>query len=210
MEHTIGSASVAVKRNVTAPTDTRSRILLATIESLERYGVTGATVRRITEAAGVNVAAINYHFGSKEALLESALDQTLREAFPQNMSELRQHIADSNGDVAAGTRAFFTHYLVNAFSYPRISVAHLRNALLDQDYSGPAVQAARDFVDGFYKVVSPAMLQRTEGERRMAVRQVWAAVFALAMLPQLFGTPRETMTGPEMVGRFCATLFESL
>lgn len=201
---------MTVKRAPPAPTDTRSRILLATIESLERYGVTGATVRRITEAAGVNVAAINYHFGSKEALLEAALDQTLREAFPENMGELRQYIAQSGGDVAAGTRAYFTNYLINAFSYPRISVAHLRGALLDQDYSGPAIQAARDFVEGFYRVVSPAMLQRTEGERRMAVRQVWAAIFALAMLPQLFGTPPETLTGAEMVGRFCASLFESL
>lgn len=201
---------MTVKRAPPAQTDTRSRILLATIESLERYGVTGATVRRITEAAGVNVAAINYHFGSKEALLEAALDQTLREAFPENMSELRQYIAQSGGDVAAGTRAYFTNYLINAFSYPRISVAHLRGALLDQDYSGPAIQAARDFVEGFYRVVSPAMLQRTEGERRMAVRQVWAAIFALAMLPQLFGTPPETLTGAEMVGRFCASLFESL
>lgn len=192
------------------PKGTRARVLLATIECLERYGIPGATVRRITEAAGVNIAAINYHFGSKDALLEAALSQTLRQAFPENMTELRQHIAQSGGDVAKGTRAFFTAYLAHAFSYPRISVAHLRSALFEQDYSGAAVQAARDLVDAFYRIVAPAMLQRTEAERRMAVRQVWAAIFALAMLPQLFGTTREALTGPEMVGRLCATLFESL
>ncbi|MBN1410374.1 MAG: ATP-binding cassette domain-containing protein [Spirochaetales bacterium] len=32
------------------------------------------TVRRIAEEAGVNVAAINYHFGSKEVLIKKAID----------------------------------------------------------------------------------------------------------------------------------------
>ena len=192
-----------------APTP-QERIVLATIECLERYGVTGTTVRRITEAAGVNIAAINYYFGGKEQLLELALGETLHEALPRALTEATAMVAKHEGNIEAGTRAFFREYLLDAFAFPRITVAHLREALLEQDYSGAAVAATRDFVEGFYRLVSPAMLQRTEPERKMAVVHVWATVFNLAMLPQLFAVSRESLTGEEMVRRLCATLFEAL
>ena len=40
---------------------------------MAEHGVTGATSRRITSEAGANLAAITYHFGSKEALVHAAL-----------------------------------------------------------------------------------------------------------------------------------------
>jgi AcrR family transcriptional regulator len=201
----------ATRPDASPPTSTpQERIVLATIECLERSGVTGTTVRRITEAAGVNVASINYYFGSKQALLDAALAQTLNEALPKALIEATDMVSKHGGNIETGIRDFFRGHLINAFAYPRIAVAHLRDALLEQDYSGTAVMATRDFMDGFYRLVSPAMLQRTEPERRTAVLHVWATVFNLAMLPQLFGIPRESLTGEVMVRSLCATLFEAL
>src|SRR5688572_6998740 len=54
----------------------KERILLASIASLERWGIEGLTVRGIAKEARVNVAAVNYHFGSKAALLQIALHET--------------------------------------------------------------------------------------------------------------------------------------
>jgi AcrR family transcriptional regulator len=48
--------------------DTRERLLRAGSELFAATGLHGATVRDIASAAGANVAAANYHFGSKEAL----------------------------------------------------------------------------------------------------------------------------------------------
>ena len=48
--------------------DTRERLLQAASELFAATGLHGATVRDIAGAAGANVAAANYHFGSKEAL----------------------------------------------------------------------------------------------------------------------------------------------
>lgn len=48
--------------------DTRERLLRAASELFAATGLHGATVRDIAGAAGANVAAANYHFGSKEAL----------------------------------------------------------------------------------------------------------------------------------------------
>ena len=49
--------------------ETRDRILDAAEAAFMRYGFEGASMRTITAAAGVNLAAANYHFGSKEGLL---------------------------------------------------------------------------------------------------------------------------------------------
>jgi AcrR family transcriptional regulator len=48
--------------------ETRLRLLDAALDIFGRYGFEGATTRQIARDAGANLAAIVYHFGSKEAL----------------------------------------------------------------------------------------------------------------------------------------------
>jgi AcrR family transcriptional regulator len=48
---------------------TRDRIFLAAERLFATRGFAEVSVRDITAAAGVNLAAVNYHFGSKDALL---------------------------------------------------------------------------------------------------------------------------------------------
>jgi AcrR family transcriptional regulator len=49
---------------------TQIKILEAAESELAEYGYAGASIRNITQRAGVNVASINYHFGSKEKLIK--------------------------------------------------------------------------------------------------------------------------------------------
>lgn len=48
---------------------TRERILEAAREMFAEHGVDGVSLRELTLTAGVNLAAVNYHFGSKEGVL---------------------------------------------------------------------------------------------------------------------------------------------
>ena len=48
--------------------NTRDKILNAAGEVFAEQGFEGATVRAITERAGVNLAAVNYHFRDKAEL----------------------------------------------------------------------------------------------------------------------------------------------
>jgi len=54
---------------MTAEADTKTRILDAAARLFAEQGLEGVSLRAVTTEAGVNLAAVNYHFGSKEALL---------------------------------------------------------------------------------------------------------------------------------------------
>lgn len=55
--------------------DTRTSIIEAAEVLFAREGYDGTSLRAITEEAGANLAAVNYHFGSKENLLIEILDR---------------------------------------------------------------------------------------------------------------------------------------
>ena len=54
-------------------TETEERLLKAAGEVFAEHGYRAATVRQICEAAGANIAAVNYHFRDKEGLYMAVL-----------------------------------------------------------------------------------------------------------------------------------------
>lgn len=58
---------------------TEARLLTGTLTCLRERGVAGTTSRDIAAAAGVNLAAITYHFGSKDELVARALLHAVRQ-----------------------------------------------------------------------------------------------------------------------------------
>ena len=58
-------------------TDTKTRILNAAEKLFARDGFHHTSLRSMTEQAKVNLAAVNYHFGSKEALLQAVIERRL-------------------------------------------------------------------------------------------------------------------------------------
>ena len=55
------------------PEETRREILRAAGEAFAASGFVGATTRAVAARAGVNVATLHYHFGSKEGLYRAVL-----------------------------------------------------------------------------------------------------------------------------------------
>lgn len=63
--------------------DTRRRLLEAGLRLFGRNGLEGVTTRDLAKAAGVNLAAIPYHFGSKEGVYLAVADFIAEELGPQ-------------------------------------------------------------------------------------------------------------------------------
>ena len=58
--------------------ETKERILDVAERLFADFGFPVTSLRDITREAGVNLAAVNYHFGSKEALLAAVLERRFR------------------------------------------------------------------------------------------------------------------------------------
>ena len=56
---------------------TRARLLDTALERIAECGEDGVTLRELTEAAGANIAAVSYHFGSLKSLCDAAVEQAL-------------------------------------------------------------------------------------------------------------------------------------
>ncbi len=65
---------------------TKDRILAAAEELFARTGVARTSLRAITALARVNLAAVNYHFGSKDGLVEAVYRRRLE---PLNRARLK-------------------------------------------------------------------------------------------------------------------------
>ena len=69
-----------------SPADTKGRILDAAEALFAEHGFAATSLRSITASAGVNLAAVHYHFGSKESLVEAVFARRLG---PLNAERLR-------------------------------------------------------------------------------------------------------------------------
>ena len=61
----------------TSPADTKTRILDAAEKLFAENGFKHTSIKQLAQIAGVNQAAVNYHFGSKHALIEKVIERRL-------------------------------------------------------------------------------------------------------------------------------------
>lgn len=93
---------------------TRDRILDEAERLFAEHGFEGTSMRAITAAAGVNLAAINYHFGSKTGLLHETMRRRIE---PVNVERIRRLDA---AVAAAGSKSPPVEAIVDAFIRPAV------------------------------------------------------------------------------------------
>lgn len=67
---------------------TKEKILDAAEKLFSDNGFNGTSLREITSQAEVNLAAVNYHFGSKKELIKAVMSRYMNELSPRLMSTL--------------------------------------------------------------------------------------------------------------------------
>jgi AcrR family transcriptional regulator len=97
--------------------ETRTRILDAAQALFVAHGFEATSMRMITGEAGVNLAAVNYHFGSKDVLVREVLKRHLRLLNMQRMQALEE------AEAAAGGVPVKPHRIVEAFFSSSLDLA---------------------------------------------------------------------------------------
>ncbi|HMX13857.1 MAG TPA: TetR family transcriptional regulator [Thauera aminoaromatica] len=134
--------------------DTRDRILDAAERLFVENGFDGTSMRMITGAANANLAAINYHFGGKDALVQEVFRRRLAALNARRLDEL-----DRLEDEAAG--------------------APLKPSRIVEAFFGTALELAADTEHGGRTFMR--LLARTYNEPNAFVRQFLAEEYAEVM-----------------------------
>jgi AcrR family transcriptional regulator len=96
-------------RAIKPPHETRTRILDAAEELFMQHGFEGTSMRQLTAKAGANLAAVNYHFGSKSALVEAVFRRRLDPMNAARIAELERL------EKEAGSRPLSPEAIIRAF-----------------------------------------------------------------------------------------------
>ena len=86
--------------------NTKDRILGAAEELFAQFGFAGTSLRQVTSRADVNIAAVNYHFGSKENLVNEVFRRRMDEMSERRLAELRQAQEEHPNELEPILRAF--------------------------------------------------------------------------------------------------------
>ncbi len=176
--------------------DTKQIILDAAEELFAKKGFHGASMRNITASAGANLSSVNYHFGSKEALLEAVFERRL---LPLNQERSRRLDAVSAEARNQGRRPVVRE-VVMAFIEPtlrfRESGEGARNfiSLVGRSLAGQDVTMRRIFL----KHVAPIIMKfftvlRESVPETQEKMLIWKLHFALGALFHVMHLCSETI-----------------
>ncbi|MFQ5877545.1 MAG: TetR/AcrR family transcriptional regulator [Acidobacteriota bacterium] len=151
-----------------APRDVQVRTkenLLKAAESLfAEQGIGGASLRAITRKAGANLAAVHYHFGSKEHLVAAVLSRRLDPLNRERMELLEAC------ERAAGSEPPDPECIVRAFVYPVLRMVQRQRGghdfarLVGRAFSEPGdeirklvLERFREAIDRFTRALARAL-----------------------------------------------------
>ena len=109
--------------------DTKKEILKSAERLFGEHGFDGVAIRQITEAAGVNTAAIHYHFGSKAELflaLTESYVEPLNQARLAQLKRCQDQVGDSSLGVESVIRALFEPLIKFLRKGDRIDLSRLK------------------------------------------------------------------------------------
>ncbi len=128
----------------------------------------------------MNVAAVNYYFRSKDALVAAALETSIRNMVV-DVEDLLGRLPE---DPPRVLRELLGYLLDGSLRYPRLSKAHLHEAFVNDAYAGPFPKAFLPLLlrlRNAIKAMVPGLDQGGAGRRAMA------AVSAVMFPPSFSG-----------------------
>ena len=148
---------------------TKDRILGAAEELFAQHGFAATSLRQVTGLAAVNIAAVNYHFGSKENLVNEVFRRRMDEMTARRLQQLEAAQREHPGQLEP---------VLAAFIEPALALAQDRNG-------GGA----------FVRVIARAYAEHNESLRRFLSDQYGHVLrhFGKALAACLPGIDKDTL-----------------
>ena len=200
--------SIVQQGRLGAPADAADRIVAATLSCLERDGVEGLTVRAITMAAGVNVAAINYYFGSKDHLVALALERSLDAIVADPLDALERRL-ERGIDLRDALVHVLHDYVAAAVARPRATFAHLHGPIALQDYRRDAVVRLNALLERLFLRARPRLAARGDAAKRAVLSELWSTLLLASLAPGLLQPfTRVDLRSPRACRRWISSLVD--
>jgi len=146
--------------------DTKEKILDVAEELFSKYGYQGTSMRAITSQAEVNLAAVNYHFGSKQGLVTAVIERRLvplNESRELNLIDVKARAAKESRkpEAEAVLLAFIEPTLMMPESVPgaRNFITLISRAMADTDRTAREifVRNMKPIIERFYNCLAEAL-----------------------------------------------------
>ena len=188
------------------PISTEEKIINATIACLEQFGVQGTTNRKIAEVAGINSAAVNYYFRSKDILVQKAMERTMDNAF--DWSDFAELPGDTPQEHCI---AILDDLIKGGLNFPGITRAHFHDLLTTGNYDAVVVKRLNQFVQNLCDDLESRGLKRSRADLEMACIQLTNSVFMAILVPHLYQTKFGLdLSDSKIRSRFVRSLVEKL
>lgn len=135
-------------------TDTRTKLLDVAEELFAEKGITATSLRTIIAKAEVNLAAIHYHFGSKEGLVREVFERRIKPVNTerlQRLEEIERNAAPMSPELEDIIKAFIEPAIRLKFDEPNRSKYILKLVTQLQSDSGELHVHLTDFFEDIAK-----------------------------------------------------------
>jgi AcrR family transcriptional regulator len=161
----------------------KEKIIIATIECIEKTGIQAVTVRDIAKQAGVNIAAVSYYFGSKENLLSEALRFSLYSTLNQNIEEVLR----TNPTPEQMLKAIFKDFFQGALNFPNLTKAHIYGPFVNGGNDGIIIEWLNDLASRLAaKIEGSGHLNIDSEKLKMALVQMISNMLFWSLFPDMF------------------------
>ena len=160
---------------------TEEKIISAAIVCIEKYGLQGATNRKIAQEAGVNNAAINYYFRSKDILIQRCLEITLHNAF--DFEDFEQLPGDT---LQEWCESVINDLIEGGLNYPGLARFHFYEVLANGKYDALAVEKLNEFVANLVKKLLSKDATLDENRLQFACMHMTSVMMMGILAPKLF------------------------
>ena len=198
--------------------DTTSEKILNAAESLfAAHGIGTVSLRKIVAQAQVNIASVNYHFGSKDELIKEVFRRRLREVNSERMRLLEKlRLEYNNGPIEL-------REVLRALLVPALTLGQNKNqgrnffrlASRAHSETNPVVQEVlyqelHSVIEEFLEEIKKSTLHLSEKERAARMAFVAGGMFKAALIPmqemfihRFFGGDLKIEQITEMLIDFC-------